>query len=112
MIRLTVFAMGFGLCIASAAGAQDAAVAKGMAVFEEQKCSMCHSIGEKGNKKGPLDEVGSLLMPDEIRHWIVNSKEMAEKTKAERKPPMKEFKLPKKDVDALVAYLQTLKKKA
>jgi mono/diheme cytochrome c family protein len=112
MIRSMVFAVGFSLCIASAAGAQDAAVAKGMALFAEQKCSMCHSIGEKGNKKGPLDEVGSLLMPDEIRHWLVNPKEMAAKTKAERTPPMKEFNLPKKDVDALVAYLQTLKKKA
>jgi cytochrome c1 len=37
---------------------------------------------------------------------------MTEKTKAERKPPMKEFPdLAKDDVDALVVYLQTLKKK-
>ena len=23
-----------------------------------QKCALCHSIGDKGNKKGPLDGVG------------------------------------------------------
>jgi cytochrome c1 len=37
---------------------------------------------------------------------------MAAKTKADRKPPMKAYTdLSKADVDDLVAYLQTLKKK-
>lgn len=112
MIRVIVFGVALSLGIAGAARGEDATVAKGMKVFTDQKCSLCHSIAEKGNKKGPLDEVGSMLSASEIRQWIVNSKEMAEKTKAERKPPMKEFDLPKKDVDSLVAYLQTLKKKA
>jgi hypothetical protein len=36
---------------------------------------------------------------------------MAEKAKLTRKPPMKSFEsLPPADVDALVTYLQTLKK--
>jgi hypothetical protein len=35
---------------------------------------------------------------------------MAAKAKAERKPPMKPFTLPKDELDDLVAYLQTLKK--
>ena len=48
---------------------------------------------------------------DVIRQWITNPKEMTAKTKAERKPPMKAYpNLPAADVDALVAYLQTLKK--
>jgi cbb3-type cytochrome oxidase cytochrome c subunit len=35
---------------------------------------------------------------------------MAAKTKAERKPPMKAYAtLPKEELDALVAYLQSLK---
>ena len=47
----------------------------------------------------------------EIKEWIVNPKEMTTKTKAERKPPMKAYpNLPAADVDALVAYMQTLKK--
>jgi hypothetical protein len=36
---------------------------------------------------------------------------MSAKAKATRKPPMKSYTLPKDDVDALVAYLMTLKKK-
>jgi hypothetical protein len=47
-----------------------------------------------------------------MRQWLVSPKEMGEKSKATRKPPMKSFAaLPKADIDALVAYLQTLKKK-
>ena len=80
------------------------------ALFADQKCTLCHSIGDKGNKKGPLDGVGSKLKADEIREWIVDAKGMTAKTKATRKPDMKAYALPKDDVDALVAYLSTLKK--
>jgi len=83
----------------------------GMKVFAAQKCSMCHAIAGKGNPKGPLDGVGAKYNPAELREWIVNAAKMAETHKAERKPAMKDFsKLPAKDVDALVAYLATLKK--
>jgi mono/diheme cytochrome c family protein len=79
-------------------------------VFADQKCSMCHSVAGKGNAKGSLDKVGSQWKPDEIRQWITASKDMAEKHQATRKPAMKDFSgLPKGDVDALVAYLATLK---
>jgi hypothetical protein len=61
--------------------------------------------------KGPLDGVGSKLTADEIREWIVNPAEMTKKTKAERKPPMRAYpKLAKADLDALVAYMVSLKK--
>lgn len=95
---------------AAAAAAQDAAVVRGQQVFADQKCSLCHAIGDKGNKKGPLDGVGSKLSGDEIRSWITDPKGMIAKTKATRKPEMKTFpSLAKDDVDALVAYLTTLK---
>lgn len=92
---------------------QDAkAVDRGQAVFTEQKCTLCHSVAGKGNPKGSLDEVGSKRTGDEIRQWLLTPKEMAEKEKATRKPPMQPFtKLSKADLDALVVYLQTLKKK-
>ena len=95
----------------SLASAQDKAqVDRGMQVYAAQKCNVCHAIAGKGNKKGVLDDAGKKLSADEIRQWIVNAPEMAAKTKATRKPPMKAYaKLPKDDVDALVAYLQTLK---
>jgi mono/diheme cytochrome c family protein len=97
---------------ASIVYAQDAAqVKRGEAVYAAQKCTICHAVAGKGNAKGALDSVGSKLSAAEIRQWIVNGAEMMTKTKATRKPAMKAYPaLPKDDVDALVAYLQTLKK--
>ena len=87
------------------------ASAQGQQVFEAQKCSLCHSVAGKGNAKGPLDGVGSKYTAAELKQWIVNPNEMAKKHNAIRKPPMKSFaSLAAADVDALVAYLQTLKK--
>ena len=88
------------------------AVDRGMKVFGEQKCSMCHSIAGKGNSKGPLNDVGARLSAAEMREWLVDPAAMSKKHNAERKPPMKSFKtLSKEDLDGLVAYLQTLKTK-
>ena len=103
---------GLTLCIGltSTAAAQDAAVTLGEKVYATQKCSMCHSIGEKGNQKGPLDGVASKLTAEELHAWIVDAKGMTTKTKAPRKPVMRSYTLPKEDVDALVAYMMTLKK--
>jgi mono/diheme cytochrome c family protein len=93
-----------------AAAADDAKVAKGTQVYADQKCALCHSIGDKGNKKGPLDTVGSKYSADDLRAWIVDAKGMTVKTKAPRVPAMKNYQLAKEDVDALVAYMATLKK--
>ena len=102
---------GAALCVfmAAPAAAQDAKVAQGAKVYAEQKCSMCHSIAGKGNKNGVLDDVASKLKAEEIREWIVDAKGMTAKTKAPRKPLMKSYTLPKEDLDALVAYMMTLK---
>jgi mono/diheme cytochrome c family protein len=104
------------VAFAGAAAAQDAKIAKGKQLFTDQKCTMCHSIAGTGNAKGPLDDVGSKLSADEIRGWITDPAGSAAKAKAERKPPMstmaaKYKALSKDDVDALVAYLSSLKKK-
>jgi mono/diheme cytochrome c family protein len=109
---ISVLGAAVWLLAAGPASAQDKAqVERGMKVFADQKCSVCHSIAGKGNAKGALDNVGAKLKADEIREWIVNAAEMTKKTKAERKPPMKAYaSLPKEDVDALVAYMQSLKK--
>jgi mono/diheme cytochrome c family protein len=92
--------------------AQDkAAVERGVKVYAAQKCNVCHSIEGKGKKTGPLDGVASKLSEAEIREWIVNAKAMAKKTESKKKPVMKDYtKLPKEDVDGLVAYMMTLKK--
>lgn len=111
--RVLLTALGIVLVAVPSALAQNKAQTdRGAKVYADSKCSVCHSIGDQGNKKGPLDEVASKLNADEIRQWIVTPKEMTEKTKAERKPLMKAYaNLPGQDLDALIVYLQTLKKK-
>jgi mono/diheme cytochrome c family protein len=110
-MRATVMALTICLGVPAAAVGQEAKVTKGAEVYTAQKCSLCHSIGDKGNKKGPLDDVGSKLSVVEIRQWITDAKTMTEKSKATRKPPMKSYTVPAEDLDALVAYMASLKKK-
>ena len=101
-----------GLFTPAAARAQTAAVDRGAKLFAESKCSMCHSVAGKGNAKGVLDDVGTKLTADEIRQWLVDPEAMRVKAHAERKPTMKSYaSMPKADIDAMVAYLQTLKAK-
>ena len=91
-------------------GTSAAQADRGPQVFAAQKCSMCHAIAGKGNAKGPLDTVGAKYSAADLKEWIVNAKGMTEKTKAMRKPAMRDFSaLPAADVEALVGYLRTLK---
>ncbi len=95
--------------MAQPAAAQDAA--KGQAVYTAQKCQMCHAIAGKGSKANPLDGVGGKLSADDIKQWITHPTEAAAKAKSTKKPPMpaKYGSLPAADLDALVAYMQSLK---
>jgi mono/diheme cytochrome c family protein len=106
-----VVAFGVILGASSAVRAAEQDAAKGAAVYAAQKCMMCHAIEGKGNKAHPLDGVGKKISADEIRQWIVNPTEMTAKTKSTAKPPMpnRYGKLPAADLDALVAYMQSLK---
>ena len=111
ILKSVLLAAGM-LTAAGVASAQTPAqIEAGQKVFTAQKCAVCHSVAGQGNKKGPLDSVGSTLSDGDIRQWIVNAPEMAAKAKAERKPLMKGVSnLPKDELDSLVAYLQSLKK--
>ena len=111
-MRVVLAVMAIAALPTGLLAAQDAKlVEKGQQVYTAQKCSVCHSVADKGNKKGALDDVGSKLTAAEIHEWLVHPAEMTAKAKATRKPPMKSYdKLPKEDLDALVAYLSSLKK--
>jgi mono/diheme cytochrome c family protein len=111
VLPVASMALAFGLGAPQQASAQDDKIKQGEAVYTAQKCSICHSIAGKGSKVSPLDGVGKKLSAAEIREWIVNPKEMTAKTKSTKKPPMldKYSKLPAAEIDALVAYLSSLK---
>ena len=109
MLRSFILTTGGVMLVVSAAGAQDQ-IARGAQVYADQKCSMCHSIAGKGNAKGSLDGVGSKYSTADLKAWMVDAKGMTVKTKAARKPDMKNYTLPEPDLDALVAYMASLKK--
>ena len=110
LTSLTAFAI---MCLtASSLSAQDAAqIERAKKVYVEKKCGNCHAIAGKGNKKGPMDEVGTKLSEAEIREWLVNPLEMTKKTKSDRKPAMKATNLSGGDLEDMVAYMLSLKKK-
>lgn len=88
--------------------AQDAA--HGAKVYEAQKCSLCHAVAGKGNKKLPLDGVGKKLTAAQIKEWVVDPASAAKKANSTVKPAMKAYpSLPAADLDALVAYIGSLK---
>jgi mono/diheme cytochrome c family protein len=105
-----VLVLGVVLAAPQTAAAAEDAVARGKRLFTESKCTMCHSVAGKGNPKGALDGVGARVVAADLRKWLVEPKVMAAKAKAERKPVMPSFEtLKKEDLDALVAYLASLK---
>ena len=99
----------FGL--AAGARADEAQIKRGQEVYAAQKCQMCHAIAGKGSKVSPLDGVGKKLSAEDIRKWITDPVAMTKQTKSTKKPPMpaKYGSLPAADIDALVAYLSSLK---
>lgn len=108
---LTIAIVFVALMATSRPAAAQGDAKKGEQVYTAQKCSVCHSIAGKGGKANPLDGVGAKISADETRQWIVNPKEMATKTNSQKKPPMPDrySKLPAADIDALVAYMLSLK---
>ena len=104
-------ALTFGMASFAAAGQDAEQIKKGEAVYTAQKCSLCHAVAGKGNKANALDGVGQKLSAEDIRQWITHPTEMTAKAKSTKKPPMpaKYGSLPAPDLDALVAYLASLK---
>jgi mono/diheme cytochrome c family protein len=108
-----VLASGLSVAAAgnpSAPVPQDAKVAAGKKAYEANKCSTCHKIAGVG-KMSALDGVGSKLSAAEIKQWLVDPKSMEAKLATKPKISMKNYKaLPAEELDALVAYMLSLKK--
>ena len=82
---------------------QSAAVGQGKEVYAVQKCSLCHSIAGSGGGVA-LDGVGARIKPDDIKKRIRAPKEVKADSEMKAYP-----NLPEKDINSLIAYLQTLK---
>jgi mono/diheme cytochrome c family protein len=73
-------------------------------VYAAQRCASCHSIDGQGNRRYPLDGVGSRLDRDAIRTWIVEPQKIS--------PGVRKrgfTQLTEDDLDGLVTYILSLK---
>ena len=92
-------------------------VALGKEQYELQECYNCHKIGGKGSvkKRGPvLDNIGNLMKTEEMKEKLLNPRAwMAEGFEKEYNKKLMPDKykelMSDQEIDALVAYLSTLK---
>jgi mono/diheme cytochrome c family protein len=96
---------------APAPAPQDAAkIEAGKKVYDTQKCAACHMIAGKGSKLSVLDGVGTRLSAADIKLWITEPATMEAKLTTKPKIKMKAYKMSEPDLDALIAYMVSLKK--
>lgn len=109
MARPLTAATLMSLMVVSPATAQvdEAKITRGRQVYQELRCQTCHAIDGAGNRRYPLDGVGSKLTEEQIRKWIVSPREMDPKVRKRAYDTLAPERL-----DALVAYLVSLKKPA
>lgn len=115
MRRAVVAMIGVALLSGASLYAQDPKkVAEGKKLYNSKECAKCHMIAGKGNKIGPLDGVGDKLSEAEIRKWFTDPIEMEKtlqkKPKVKMSSKAKQMALTPPEIDALTAYMQTLKK--
>ena len=109
VVRTVAAAALASLVIVPVSAQKNAKADQGAALFTAQKCSMCHSIAGKGNPKGPLDKMTAKNKAEHIRQWLQDPEGMRAKQNATRTPAMKPVKLTPDQIDALVAYLTSVK---
>ncbi len=118
MVRLTIVAGTACVIVAggltTAAGTAQTASSPadaGRRIYARLKCATCHQIDGRGNGRYPLDGVAARVPADGLRRWLTDAASMEAalpRLPALRMSTMK-YRLNTEDLDALVAYLQTLK---
>jgi mono/diheme cytochrome c family protein len=91
-------------------------IARGKDQYDLQECYNCHKLfGQGGKKRGPvLDNIGNLMTPEQLKEKIIDPKswkaEGFDKQYEKGKMPdkYKDLMFPQ-EIDALVAFLATLK---
>jgi mono/diheme cytochrome c family protein len=85
-------------------------VAKGKQIYARERCSRCHSIGGQGSPRSPLDGVGGRLIGQELTNWIIAPESLQDEMAPSAFRAKQAYaELPKSDLDALTAYLASLK---
>jgi mono/diheme cytochrome c family protein len=89
-------------------------VAAGQKLYDTEKCGTCHQVkGVGGKLSTALDGVGGKVSEADIRKWLTTPAAMEAKLPKKPTMPMsvylKTHKLADADVDALTAYMLSLK---
>ena len=92
--------------IASAQADEDQ-IAKGKSLVEKFKCSICHAIDGKGGKTGkPMNGIAEGKTDEYLKGSLLTPKETID---PKTKMPSYKDKMTDEEVDAVIAYLKTLK---
>jgi cytochrome c553 len=92
-----------------------ATAADGKKVFDDKKCTTCHSLkGQGGKLSTALDNVATKFKAEDIKKWLTDAATMEKSLPKKPLMPMSAYlkttaKLTDSDVAALQAFLATLK---
>ena len=88
----------------------DKRIESGKRIYADEKCAECHQIAGHGNSRFPLDGVGARLSAVELKRWFTHTEEMenARPVRPAIRMSSRKYRLSETELDALVAYLQTL----
>lgn len=93
---------------------QDPNIGEGKKLFASKSCTKCHMAEGKGNKNlrmdGPTAKLAKLSEAD-VRKWILSPAEMTATLDHKPVNAMKKTVLTDAEVDALVAYMMSLRTK-
>ena len=93
------------LLVTSVMGAEpDAVIKKGRQIYNDKKCGICHVIDGKGGKSGPdLTLIGSKWDSTTLKTFMRDPRALVPQGK------MPSFRGSEDELDALVAYMASLK---
>ena len=113
-IALGAMAVFMSGTVLTAQAPDPAKVAAGQKLYDTLKCGTCHQVNGAGGKLSTaLDGVGGKLPAADIRKWFTDTAAMEAKLPKKPTLPMSTYLKPHKltdaDVDALTAYMLSLK---
>ena len=80
-------------------------------MFAERGCTGCHSAGGVGSPRIPLDGVGARRTRASLRAWTVGAEALTDSLAPSTLRRKQEYgRLPTAELDALVAFLASLKR--
>lgn len=105
-IALVTLAFASGATLAAQDPKQ---VEAGMKLYATYECKKCHRLDGATGKLHSLEGVATKVTADDIHKWLVSPDEMTKKLKKRPKTKMKKQDFKPGEVEALMAYLSTLK---